>query len=261
MIGEIQQMSGFVEGSDEMIATWRANFGLDQPIYIQYVRFLGSIVRLDFGPSLSAFPTPVGVIVGRALPWTLGFLATAILLAFLIGTTLGALMAWQRSPRFLRTMLPFSMMFTSLPPVLAAIFLLYIFGFQLKWFPSMGSYDQGLVPGFNAAFIGSVIAHGVLPALSIILVSFGGWALNMRGMLVTLEGEDYVVLAQAFGLRQLFILYRYMVRNAMLPQLTQLALAIGSLMGGAVLVEVIFNYPGMGTTILQAIQRQDFALI
>lgn len=261
MLGEIQQMSGFVEGSDEMIADWRARFGLDEPVYVQYVRFLISTVTFDFGPSLSAFPTPVSVIVGRSLPWTIGLLVTAVLIAFVLGSAIGALLAWQRSPRFLRTMLPFSMMFTSLPPVLAAIFLLYLFGFTLDWFPFMGAYARGLEPALSLEFIGSVLYHGTLPALSIILVSFGAWALNMRGMLVTLEGEDYVILAQAFGLRQVFILYRYMVRNAMLPQLTQLALAIGQLMGGAVLVEVIFNYPGMGTTILQAIQRQDFALI
>ena len=261
MIGEIQQMAGFIEGSDELIMSWREKFGLDDPIHIQYFKFLTSTLTFDFGPSLSAFPTPVNEIVGRSLPWTIGLLLTAILLAFLIGSTLGALLAWKDTPQFMRTLISFSMMFTSLPPVLAAILLLYFFGFQNKWFPFMGAFGRGLSPGINLEFLGSVLYHGTLPALSLILVSFGIWALNMRGMLVTLEGEDYITLAQAFGLRKLFILYKYMVRNALLPQLTQLALTVGSLMGGAVLVEIIFNYPGTGTTILQAIQRQDFALI
>lgn len=151
-----------------------------------------------------------------------------------------------------------------IPPgwqALAAVFLLFLFSSVLRWFPTMGAYGRGITPGWNLEFLVSVIHHGTLPALSIVIVSFGSWALGMRSMLVTIAGEDYTLLGRAVGFRPRFLLYRFMVRNALLPQITALAMAIGSLISGAVLVEAIFNYPGMGTVLLGAIRDQDFTLI
>jgi peptide/nickel transport system permease protein len=151
--------------------------------------------------------------------------------------------------------------FTSIPSILAALFLIYIFGYMLHWFPMIGSYERGMQPAFTLEFIASVIQHGTLPALAIVLVSFGYWTLGMRGMMITVEGEDYMHLARAKGLNPLYMLYRYMVRNAILPQVTAFAITLGTLVSGQVLVEYVFSYQGMGTVIFDAIRNQDYTVI
>jgi peptide/nickel transport system permease protein len=261
MVGRMIQQGGSVENSAAIIEGWRERFGLNDPLPIQYIRYLGNIIHLDFGYSLAYFPTPVSQIIGQALPWTLGLLLIAVTITFLLGNFLGALLAWRGTPRLARFLIPVGMIFTSLPSILAAIFLLYIFAFLLDWFPLSGSYAPGMKPGLNAQFIGSVIRHGTLPALSIVMVSFGYWALGMRGMMVTVEGEDYMHLARAKGLNPFYVLYRYMVRNAILPQITAFAITLGTLVSGQVLVEYIFVYQGMGSVIFSAIRNQDFAVI
>jgi len=261
MVSRISQQSGTVEGADEMVRIWREKFGLDDPLGVQYMRYMGNVLTLDFGFSLYAFPTTVGEIVGRALPWTIGLLSIALFFTFTIGNLLGALLAWRQTPGLIKVFIPISMVFTSIPAILAALFLLYIFGFLLDWFPMIGSYERGLRPALSYEFIVSVIQHGTLPALSIVLVSFGYWTLGMRGMMITVEGEDYMHLARAKGLNPLYVLYRYMARNAILPQVTALAISMGTLVSGQVLVEFVFSYRGMGSVIITAIRNQDFALI
>jgi peptide/nickel transport system permease protein len=261
MVGRMIQQAGYVENSAAIIEGWRERFGLNDPLPVQYIRYLGNIIHLDFGYSLAYFPTTVSQIVGRALPWTLGLLLIAVTITFFLGNFLGALMAWRGTPRLAKLLIPIGMVFTSLPSILAAIFLLYIFAFLLDWFPLTGSYARGMQPGFNAEFISSVIRHGTLPAFAIVLVSFGYWALGMRGMMITVEGEDYMHLARAKGLNPFYVLYRYMVRNAILPQITAFAITLGTLVSGQVLVEYIFVYEGMGSVIFTAIRNQDFPVI
>lgn len=261
MVARISQQAGTVEGADEMVRIWREKFGLDDPLGVQYIRYMGNVFTLDFGFSLYAFPTTVSEIVGRALPWTIGLLLIALLLTFLIGNLLGALLAWKQTPGLIKILIPIMMVFTSIPSILAALFLLYIFGFLLGWFPMIGSYERGMTPGFSLDFIISVIRHGTLPAAAIVLVSFGYWTLGMRGMMITVEGEDYMHLARAKGLNPFYVLYRYMIRNAILPQVTALAISMGTLVSGQVLVEFVFSYRGMGSVIITAIRNQDFALI
>ncbi len=261
MIARMAQSAGFVENSDIIIEGWKARFGLNDPLPVQYLRYLGNIVHLDFGYSLAYFPTQVSDIIGLALPWTLGLLILAVVITFLLGNFLGAVMVWRGTPRLAKYLIPMGMVFTSLPSILAAIFLIYIFAFLLNWFPISQPYDVGMQPGLNWAFIGSVIHHGTLPALSIVLVSFGYWALGMRGMMITVEGEDYMQLARAKGLKPLYVLYRYMVRNAILPQVTAFAITLGTLVSGQILVEYIFSYQGMGSIIYNAIVTQDFPVI
>ncbi len=261
MVARMTQQAGFVENSDVIIEGWKARFGLNDPLYVQYFRYLGNVVRLDFGYSLAHFPTPVNEMIGRALPWTVGLLLVAITLTFLIGNFLGALLAWRGTPRMFKLLISLGMIFTSIPPILAAIFLIYTFAFTLDWFPINGSYGRGMQPTFSQDFIASVIRHGTLPALSIVLVTFGYWALGMRGMMMTVEGEDYIHLARAKGLRPLYILYRYMIRNAILPQVTALAITLGTLVSGQVLVEYIFTYQGMGTVLFSSIRNQDYPVI
>lgn len=261
MVNRMIRSSGYVENSDKIIEGWKERFGLNDPLHVQYARYMGNILRLDFGYSLAYFPTGVNEIIGLALPWTLGLLLIAISITFLLGNFLGAILAWSKTPRFIKLLVPVGMIFTSIPSILAAIFLIYIFAFLLNWFPMRGSYEMGMQPGFNLEFIGSVIQHGTLPALAIVMVSFGYWALGMRGMMITVEGEDYMHLARAKGLNPFYVLYRYMVRNAILPQITAFAITLGTLVSGQVLVEYIFTYQGMGTIIFNAISTQDFPVI
>ena len=261
MVARLSQQAGFVENSEAIIEGWKERFGLNDPVWVQYVRYMGNLARFDLGVSLSQFPTEVGTLVARAMPWTIGLVGVATTIFFFVGNLLGALLAWSKTPRLVKVLIPISMIFTSIPPLLAGLLLAYVFGFLIGWFPMTGSFARGMEQTFSLEFIGSVIYHGTLPALSIVLVTFGFWTLGMRGMMVTIEGEDYMILAQAKGLNPFYTLYRYMIRNAILPQVTALAVSIGTLVGGVVLVEVIFTYRGMGTLIFTAIRNSDFTVI
>ena len=261
MVARLASRSGFVENSAEIIAGWKERFGLNDSLATQYVRYLGNLVHMDFGYSMANFPTPVSELIGQALPWTVGLLLLATTITFLLGNFLGAIMVWRRTPRLIKYIIPLGMMFTSLPSILAALFLAYVFSFLLNWFPLIGSYDMGMKPVLSLPFVLSVIQHGTLPALSIVIVSFGYWTLGMRGMMITVEGEDYMSLARAKGLGPFYMLYRYMVRNAILPQITAFAITLGTLISGQVLVEYAFSYQGMGTVIYNAILNQDYPVI
>ncbi len=261
MVSQLLVTQGTVEGSEQIIEGWKEKFGLNDDVFTQYIRYLGNLMRLDFGVSLARFPTTVGEMVARSLPWSIGLGVISLFLTFTIGNFLGAVMAWRRTPRAVKTLIPFTMIFTSLPSVLAALVFIYLFAFNFKWFPLQAPYGRGLEPGLNLEFIGSVIHHGVLPVASLVIVSFGFWTLGMRGMMVTIQGEDYMTLAEAKGLRPFYVLYRYQIRNAILPQITALALSISGLVGGQILVEAIFSYRGMGTVIFTAIRNQDYNVI
>ena len=261
MVARLSYQAGFIENADLIIEGWKERFGLNDPVYVQYVRYLGNLLRFDMGYAMARFPSEVSQLVGRALPWTIGLVGFATVIFFTVGNLFGALLAWTKTPKLVKILIPMSMIFTSIPPLLAGLLLVYIFGFLLKIFPQNYAYGYGLQPEFTLEFIANVIHHGFLPAMAIVLVTFGYWALGMRGMMVTIEGEDYMILAQAKGLKPFYVLYRYMIRNAILPQMTALAVSIGTLVGGSVLVEVIFNYNGMGTLIFTAIREQDFNLI
>ena len=261
MVARASATMGHIENSDKIIEGWRERFGLNDPIYVQYFRFLGNLLRFEYGPSLANFPTPVADLISRALPWSVGLGIISLSLTFFIGNFLGAVMAWQRTPASVKRIIPITMIFTSLPSVLAALLFIYLFAFVWKLFPIQGPYGRGIEPGPNMEYILSVIHHGILPLTSLVIVSFGYWTLGMRGMMVTIEGEDYMTLAEAKGLNPFYVLYRYQVRNAILPQITALAIAIRTLVGGQILVEAVFSYRGMGTVIFSAIRGQDYNVI
>ena len=261
MVMRMNAQAGNITNSAEMIEAWRARFGLDAPMHIQYLRFLYNSITLNLGYSLTSFPSEVGDMVARSLPWTIGLLSIATVLAFIAGNTVGALLAWRRTPELVRTLLPLTLTFNSIPFFMMGILFIYIFGFALRWFPVTGAYGRGMTEGFNWPFISSVIWHGVLPAFSIVVTSMGGWALGMRGMMITSDGEDYMILAQAKGLRPSRIFWRYGVRNAVLPQVTALALSIGGIVSGNILVEYLFAYPGVGYLLYQGIVTADYTLI
>lgn len=261
ILSRISAQSGRVENSAAIIEAWRARFGLDAPLYVQYFRFLRNLVTLDFGYSLTSFPTTVKEMVTRAFPWTIGLLLIAVFFSFILGNTIGALLAWRRTPEWVKQVLPLTMTFTSIPFFMLAILLVYVFAFGLGWFPSSGAHESGLDPSLSWRFISSVIYHGTLPALSFVLANMGFWALGMRGMMVTTDGEDYMVLAEAKGLPPRRVFWFYGVRNSLLPQVTALALNLGAIAGGALLVEQIFSYPGMGYLLYWGIVNSDYTLI
>ena len=261
MLGRMAAGAGTVANADQILETLRARFGLDDPILVQYFKYIHNVVVFDFGLSTASFPTEVSSLIAKALPWTLGLMLISITITFFIGNLLGALMVWERSPKLVRVAIPAAMVFTSIPPILSALLLMWIFSAKLRWFPLTGAYGLTVEPGWTWSFAQSVMYHGFLPALSIVVVTFGFWALGMRGLMITVQGEDYTTLAKAKGLRPRYILYKYMIRNAILPQITAFALKIGLLIAGQVLVERIFAYNGMGKLLYDAILDQDFPVI
>lgn len=261
ILSRMTAQSGYVENAAQIIEAWRARFGLDQPLPVQYIRYVGNSLRFDLGYSLANFPSRVEDMVFQALPWTVGLLLIATLISFVVGNTIGALMAWDRTPGMIRNLLPISLTFTSIPFFMLGILLIYIFAFGLQWLPASGSVGRGLTQGFNWPYISSIAYHAILPATAIVIASMGFWALGMRGMMITTAGEDYMILAEAKGLRPSRIFWLYGVRNSILPQVTALALSLGGIVGGAVLVEYIFAYPGVGYLLYQGIVTSDYTLI
>jgi peptide/nickel transport system permease protein len=259
---ESAQLGGYVHaGLEDMVKEYDKRFGLDKPLWQQYLTYLRDTSHLDFNYSIANYPRTVREMVAEAVPWTVGLLGTTTLLSFAIGTLLGALLAWPDAPRWMRWIMPPLWALHAIPFFLLGLILTYLLAFRIPLLPIFGGYTAGVIPSFSIGFVWDVVSHALLPALSIVLVATGGWALGMRGMMVTTMGEDYVTFAEAKGLRSSTIFLRYCLRNAILPQTTALALALGQILSGAVLVEVIFGYPGIGALLFQAIRENDYFLI
>lgn len=248
-------------GLEAMIAIYNEKFGLNTPLWQQYFNYLGDMSRLDFNYSITKYPARVSEIIGRALPWTLVLLTATTLFSWVVGTLLGAFMAWPRSPKFLKFLMPPLLSLSAIPFFLLGLVLIYLLAFRMGLFPLFGGYTPGTFPAITPAFLKDALYHSLLPALSIILVSLGGWALGMRAMMVTTQGEDFVTYADAKGLKGKTIFLQYAIRNALLPQATALALVLGQIVSGAVLVEVVFSYPGIGNTLYEAIRSGDFYVV
>ncbi|MCC6456305.1 MAG: ABC transporter permease [Caldilineaceae bacterium] len=248
-------------GMEQIIETYGKKFGLDRPLYLQYLSYLGDVARFDFNYSISQYPNRVLDMILDALPWTAGLLSVAFLLSFVVGTFLGALFGWPRSPRFVMWLFGPLLSLNAIPYFLLGLVLLYFLAFALKWLPSGGGFERGTLPTFSLHFVLDVAYHAILPALSILLAQLGGWALGMRAMMVTTQGEDYMVFADAKGLSERTLFLRYAMRNAILPQVTGLALVLGQLISGAVLVEIVFQYPGVGTLLWRAIRETDYFVV
>ena len=255
-------VGGYVQqGMDEMAKEYDKKFGLDKPLLEQYGNYLKDMATLNLGYSIANYPKTVNEIMAVALPWTMGLLGLTTLLAFIVGTLLGALLAWPRAPRFIKYLLPPLLTLSAVPYYLLGLVLLYVFAYSGKFLPIYGGYSPGVVPEFSLPFIIDMLQHALLPALSIVLAAVGFWALGMRAMMITVQGEDSMIFAEAKGLRDRTLFMRYAVRTALLPQVTALALALGEILSGAVLVEVVFSYPGIGTVLYHAIQEFDYFVI
>ena len=261
MTSRMAQASAGIENGQAMFEAYRKRFGLDEPIYVQYAKYMWNTVRLDFGQSLSAYPAGVWEIIRPAIGWSIGLIGVSVLVTFALGITVGALLAWKGTPKIVRAVLPMSMIGGVLPYYLMGMLLLYLFAFSTRLFPMSGAYDSGIPREFTGPYIGSIARHAVLPALSIILTSIGAWALTMRGLMVNTIGEDYMLLAEAKGLPKRRMLWWYSVRNAIPPQLTHLAIALGYVVSGAILVEIVFSYPGLGYQLYMSIVNSDYTVI
>lgn len=247
----------------DQIDQLRQLLGLDdRPLWRQYIDYISSIFTGNMGISISRFPTPVTEVIGGQIGWTLLLGGTALVFAFIIGNGLGIIAAWRRGG-FVDSVLPPVLVFIgSFPYFWLAMGALYLFGVNFGWFPLRHAFSASLGgPSFTLTFVVDVISHLFLPALTIVLVSIGGWMLGMRNSMIATTSEDYITMAEAKGLRPGRIMMRYAARNAMLPQITGLGLSLGFIVGGALLTEVVFAYPGIGYQLLNAVNALDYPLM
>jgi peptide/nickel transport system permease protein len=235
--------------------------GSKAPLWQQYFEYLGNTAHGDFGLSYSQYPTHVSDILAGSLPWTLVLAGTATLLAFVIGTLLGIVAAWRRGGIVDSLVTPLTMFTYSFPPFFLAMLVLYFLGLQLGWFPLNHAYGDSEHISWNISFIKSAADHAALPVLAFLLYSVGGWLLGMRNVMINTLSEEYVTMAQAKGLSDRRVMLRYAARNALLPQITSFAITIGYIITGLVLIEDVFAYPGVGYTLVQAVQGQDYPLM
>jgi peptide/nickel transport system permease protein len=261
----ISAATAFGSTSPEAIALMRQSlrdlYGLQGGPAHQYFTFWGRVLLMDFGPSLSAFPTPVWALIRRALPWTAGLLVTATLIAWSVGNLLGGLAGYHRNSRTLRIAGLVAMGFHPIPYYILAFVLLIVFGYLWPVLPITGGATMNLAQGFTAAYAASVAVHSILPLLSLVLVGIGGWFMGMRALVSNIVTEDYVAYAELGGVSPGRILRSYVMRNALVPQVTGLAMSIGSIFNGAVITELVFGYPGIGTLLIDAVHAGDYSLV
>ncbi len=249
-------------GAPELVEEYNRIFGLDKSLWEQYLSFWRELLRGNLGYSISTFPSEVADIIGFALPWTIGLLSLTTVTSWVLGSVIGAVVGWRGDrSRLSRLVVAPALLLYTTPYYILAIILIFIFAYQLDIFPLSGAYTRGAKPELSLKFILDVIRHGMLPALSIILVSLGWWFLSMRSLITSQKGEDYILNAEAKGLKERRILWGYAFRNALLPQTTGLAISLGHIVGGAIITEAIFGYPGIGWVIFNSIRGLDFPVI
>jgi peptide/nickel transport system permease protein len=262
LLGRMASRGRAVENGEKLIAMYRQQFGLDKPLLVQYENYMENLLlHGDLGYSLAYFPVKVKDVVLRAVPWSLGLLVVANLLAFALGNLLGALAAWRGTPKGIKYLIYAIMPFSAIPYYILALILIYLLAIIVPIFPITGTFTVGSARGFNWATFKDLAIHAALPVLSIALALVGFWALSMRGTMTMVLGEDYLTYARAKGLKESRIFGRYAVRNALLPQVTALAIDLGRMVSGAVLVEIIFNYPGVGLVLFNALRTADYFVI
>ncbi|TVY06995.1 ABC transporter permease [Paenibacillus cremeus] len=258
----VSQMTQGMTDSDtikKVYETFTKEFGVDKPILTQYWIYLKNLFTGNLGTSFGLYPKKVTDILASAVPWTLALQLPAILTGWVLGNILGAVAAYRKGV-FDKVLFPVALFVNSIPFFTLAIIMLYLFALNLKWFPLSGGYDFQMIPKLSLDFIGSVIRHHTLPFLSIVLVTIGGQAIGMREMSIYELNADYVLYSKLLGIRDSKIA-QYVFKNAMLPQITGLALSIGTMVGGSLICEIVFSYPGIGTWLFTAIRQLDYPLI
>jgi peptide/nickel transport system permease protein len=237
-------------------------FGLDksESLITQYFHYWAQLFRGDLGLSFTFFPSPVSQVIGDSLPWTIILVGFTTVVGFLIGTGLGVVAGWRRGS-WVDGLLPVTTFLSSIPYFWLGLIAITLLAGPGSFFPASGGYDPGLVPGWGGDFIGSAIQHSLLPAITILISSMGSWILGMRNMMVTVASEDYITVAHAKGLKERRVMVSYAARNALLPSVSGFALALGFIVGGTLLVEIVFSYPGVGYELFQAVGSQDYPLM
>ena len=240
----------------------QAEFGVHThgSLLSQYISYLGNLLHGNLGLSVNLYPSKVTTVLAQTLPWTIILIGVATLLSFALGTALGALAAWRRGGWVDRS-LPVFTFLQATPYFFLALVLIELFAVQWRVFPFGQGYSLGLAPGWNWSFISSAIDHSILPAATIVLTSMAGWMLQMRNVMITTIGEDYVLVAQAKGLSPRRVVSAYAARNAILPNIAGFALSLGFVVAGALVMEIVFSYPGVGLTLYNAVTSDDFPLL
>jgi peptide/nickel transport system permease protein len=238
-------------------------FGADsgQSLPAQYVHYLGDVFSGNFGTSLFFFPESVGQVVRSAVFWTLGLVGVTTILAFTLGTGIGILAAWRRGGLTDSLGPPLLVVASAIPYFWVGMMFILIFGLKLQWLPWSGGMNLTDTPALTPSYLGDVVEHALLPSLALLITTIGTWTLTMRNNMVTTLAEDYVRMARAKGLRPHRVMLNYAARNAILPNLTGFAMSLGFVVGGAILIEYVFNYPGVGYMLLQAVQNEDYPLM
>ena len=259
IVARLAQGASNTSGLQKVYQQYADQFGTNKPLLEQFILYVGNVMHGNLGVSFSQYPRTVGNIIGSAIWWTIGLQFPAIIVGWIIGNILGALAAYLKKG-FDQVIMPVSLFISNLPAFGMAIILMVLFGVDLKWFPTSGGYGFDMIPNFSPAFVWSVIVHYQLPFWSIVLIAIGGQAIGMRSMSIYELNADYVKYARFLGIKDRKIV-GYVFRNAMLPQVTGLALSVGTMVGGALVAEIIFSYPGLGYTLLNSITGEDYPLI
>jgi peptide/nickel transport system permease protein len=246
----------------EAMTALRASFGLDQgSLPAQFVSYLKHVLTGDLGRSIAYYPAPVTEVIGTGLVWTLVLTGVALVMSFSLGTFLGVVVAWRRSGWMDSVLPPLLAFLGAFPYFWLAMLTLYLFGFKLGWFPLRHAYSYDVEPGLTATFLFDAARHAVLPAATIVLATIGGWVLGMRNNMISVLGTDYITMARAKGLAPARVMLRYAARNALLPSVTSFGMALGFVLSGSLLSEIVFSYPGMGYLLVQAVRSQDYPLM
>ena len=260
-----RQMTAGVNYTKEQLEDFRASlttlYGLEGSSWSQYWEFWQRLFKGDLGRSLSSFPTPVMTLIRRSLPWTLGLLLSATIISWILGNLLGGLASYYPKNKILGSIDVLSQAVRPIPYYILALLLIVLFAYIWPVFPIRGAYPMGTRPSMTLRFAITVLYHSVLPALSLVVGGMGSWFIGMKALASNIISEDYVVYAEAAGLKERKILFDYVMRNAMLPQVTGLALSLGLIFNGSLILEVIFSYPGLGLLAYQAILNTDYTLI
>jgi peptide/nickel transport system permease protein len=250
-----------IQSNPGIIQTYEALLGGGKgSIWHDYVLYLHHVGTLNFGISTSNYPASVSSVIGRTLPYSIVLVGVAFVIAFIVGTTIGMIAAWRRGGVVDNVAVPVFMALSAFPAFFTALLLLYFLGLKLNWFPIQHAYDNDVIPGWNWTFISSATRHAELPVLIIVLAFAGGWALNMRTVMINTISEDYIAMAHAKGLPDRRVMTRYAGRNAILPPLNGFANQFAAAVGGLVLIEYVFSYPGAGLTLQQAALGADYPL-
>ena len=237
-------------------------FGIDKnaSIWSQYVDYWKQLAHGDLGLSFTAFPSPVSSVISDALPWTVILVGITTIISFLLGTGLGVLAGWRRGS-WVDGLLPTTTFLSSVPYFWLGLLAIYVLAGPDSFFPASGGYEPGLLPAWDAYFVPSALQHSLLPALTILVSSVSGWILSMRNMMVTVSAEDYITVAHAKGLPERRVAMSYAARNALLPNVSGFALSLGFIVGGTLLVEIVFSYPGLGFLLFRAVGAKDYPLM